>query len=103
MPTFLTKKQVYEWIRRGDKTIDLRRGKQRSGDTIVFVSGNRQYIKARILRKQQGSFQELLNEDTYKKIVPTAKNLDEAVIFIKQIYPSTDEIFTAYEFQVNKE
>ncbi|HLN46353.1 MAG TPA: hypothetical protein VK209_11665 [Candidatus Sulfotelmatobacter sp.] len=103
MPTFLTKKQVYEWIKRGDKTIDLRRGKQLKGNTIVFMGGGRQFVRGTIVRKQEGKLQELLNEDTYKKIVPIAKNKDEALVFIKQIYPLTDEVFTAYEFQLNKE
>ncbi len=103
MPTFLTKKQAYDWIKRGDKTIDLRRGKQSKGDTIVFLSGHMQFVKGRIVKKQEGTLQELLNEDTYKKIVPIAKNLDEALVFIKEIYPLTDDIFTAYEFQLNKE
>lgn len=103
MPTFLTKKQVYDWIKRGDKTIDLRRGKQSKGDTIVFLSGHRQFVEGRIVKKQEGTLQELLNEDTYKKIVPIAKNLDEALVFIKEIYPLTDDLFTAYEFQLNKE
>jgi ASC-1-like (ASCH) protein len=101
MPTFLTKKQVYEWIKAGDKTIELRSGKSLNGESITFLNGRRQTVKARILRKREGKLDEVLNVDTYRKIVPTAKSLDEAVAFVKQIYPLTDGTFTAYEFQLN--
>lgn len=103
MPTFLTKKQVYDWIKTGDKTIELRSGKSLNGESITFLNGRRQTAKGRILRKREGKLDEVLNLDTYRQIIPVAKNLDEAVAFVKQLYPSTDGIFTAYEFQLNKE
>jgi ASC-1-like (ASCH) protein len=100
MPAFLTKKQVYDWITAGEKTIELRSGKSLNGGTITFLSGRRQTVKARILKKREGKLPEVLNAETYTKIVPTAKSLDEAVAFMKQIYDSTDGVFTTYEFRL---
>jgi len=32
----MVKKEVFEWIRTGQKTIELRRGKVKQGDMAVF-------------------------------------------------------------------
>jgi ASC-1-like (ASCH) protein len=103
VPAFLTKKRIYDWIKAGEKTIELRSGKSLSGENITFLNGRRQTVKGRILRKQEGRFEDLLNAATFAKIVPVAKSLDEAVAFVKEIYPLTEGTFTAYEFQLNKE
>ncbi len=103
MPTFLTKKEVYDWIRNGEKTIELRSGKPMQGTNITFLNGRRQTVKARILRKQEGKLEELLNIATYSKIVPTAGSLDEAISFVKRIYPMSEGTFTTYEFQLTRE
>ena len=103
MPSFRTKKQVYEWVKTGEKTIELRKGKTQNGNYIAFLNGHRQCVKGRILRKREGKLDEVLNEATYRKIIPTAKTLDEAVEFIRQLYQSTEGTFTAYEFQLNHE
>lgn len=100
MPTFFIKKEVYEWIKLTKKTVELRKGKPRNGEKIAFLSGRNKMIRGRILRKREGKLEELLNIQTYKKIVPCAKNLEEAKAFIKKIYPSTEDLFTAYEFEV---
>jgi ASC-1-like (ASCH) protein len=101
MPAFLTKKQVFEWIKTGEKTIELRSGKCLKGDRIAFLNGQRQCVKGRILRKQEGKLEDVLNADTYRKIVPAAKSLDEALAFVKRIYPLSDGTFTTYEFQLS--
>jgi ASC-1-like (ASCH) protein len=101
MPTFLTKKRVYEWIRSGEKTIELRSGKPVNGDNITFLNGRRQTVRARVLRKQEGKLEDVLNAVTYRKIVPTAKSLDEAFAFVKEIYPLANGTFTTYEFQID--
>ena len=100
MPTFLTKKDIHEWIKTGKKTIELRKGKAQNGDSITFLNGRNQTVKARILRKQEGALKEVLTEAAFKKIVPTARNLEEAFAFIKRIYPSTEGTFATYEFEL---
>ena len=101
-PAFLTKKEVYEWIRTRRKTIELRRGKPQNGDKITFLNGRNESVKGRILRKQEGRLLEVLNSATYKRIIPTAETLDEAVTFVKQIYRSTEGTFTTYEFDLEQ-
>ena len=103
MPAFLTKRQVFEWIRSGEKTIELRSGKSLDGENITFISGRGQTVKARILRKQEGKLEDLLNLATFRKIVPTAKSLDEALAFVRAIYPLSNATFTTYEFRLEKE
>jgi ASC-1-like (ASCH) protein len=103
LPTFRTKKPIYEWIKSGQKTIELRRGKSIDGDSITFLSGRGEKTKGRILGRHEGKLEDLLNHVTYSKIVPPAKSFDEALAFIKKIYPFTEGIFTTYEFQLNEE
>jgi ASC-1-like (ASCH) protein len=103
VPSFLTKKQVYDWILTGEKTIELRKGESQKGDCIAFLNGQRKCLKGRILRKREGKLEDVLNVATYRKIIPTAKTLDEAVEFIRKLYQSTEGMFTTYEFQLNQE
>ena len=103
MPAFLTKKEIHDWIRTGKKTIELRKGKAQNGNSITFLNGRNQMVKARIIRKREGNFKDVLTAATYKRIVPTARNLEEAIAFIKQIYPSIEGTFTTYEFEIEKE
>jgi ASC-1-like (ASCH) protein len=102
-PTFLINKEVYEWIRTKQKTIELRRGKPQNGDKIAFLSGRNESVNGKILRKHEGKLEEVLNAATYKKIIPTANSLAEAKDFIKQIYPQTHGTFTTYEFELDVE
>ena len=92
---------MYEWIKSGRKTIELRRGRPRDGDDITFLGGRGERLKGCILRKSEGKLDDVLNSFTYNKIVPTAKSLDEALKFIMTIYPFTEGIFTTYEFQLD--
>jgi ASC-1-like (ASCH) protein len=39
VPIFIVKKEVFEWVRTGQKTIELRRGRAREGDKAVFQCG----------------------------------------------------------------
>jgi len=102
MPAFLTKKEVFEWIRTGRKNVELRRGKVQNGDAITFLNGRNESLSGRILRKREGTLEDVLNAMNYKQIIPTAKNLDEAKAFIRRLYPSTEGIFTAYEFEIEE-
>jgi ASC-1-like (ASCH) protein len=103
VPSFSVRTQVYEWIKAGEKTIEIRKGKQRKGEIITFLSGRNQSMKGTILQKCEGKLEDVLNVDTYKKIVPRASNVDDALTFVKDIYPITDGPFTTYEFRLNKE
>ena len=100
MPAFLTKKEVFEWIRTGRKNVELRRGRIQNGDAITFLNGRNESLSCRILRKKEGTLEDILNAMNYKQIIPTAKNLDDAKTFIRRLYPTTEGTFTAYEFEI---
>ena len=102
MPAFLTKKEVFEWIRTGRKNVELRRGKVQNGDAITFLNGRKESLSGRILRKKEGTLEDVLNAMNYKRITPPPKNLDEAKALIRRLDPSTAGIFTAYEFEIEE-
>ena len=78
----------------------MRRGNPRGGGKIVFLNGRNESAKGRIIRVREGKLEEVLNVGNYKKIIPTAENLGEALAFVKKIYPSTEGTFTTYEFEL---
>ena len=61
MPAFLTKKEVFEWIRTGRKNVELRRGKVQNGDAITFLNGRNESLSGKILRKREGALEDVLN------------------------------------------
>jgi len=69
MPLFLVKKEVFEWIRTGQKNIELRRGKAKKGDVAVFQRG-RNILRGIIVKKEEGSLTDILREDNCKNIIP---------------------------------
>ena len=91
---------MFDWIKTGEKTIELRKGRSQKGENIAFLNWQGETVKGRILRKLEGNLKDVLNADTYRKIVPTAISLNEAFVFVKRIYPLTEGTFTAYEFQL---
>ena len=40
MPLFLAKKEVFEWLSQGQKTIDVRKGTLKPGEIAFFQSGS---------------------------------------------------------------
>jgi len=100
MPLFMVKKEVYEWINNGQKTIELRKGTPKQGDSAVFQCG-RKILRGRIVRKEKGNLAEVLREDNYKKVIPSANSLQGAIDFIKKLYGTIEGTFTVYSFVLN--
>ncbi len=90
-----TKKEVFAWITQGCKTIDVRKGKPKSGEFAVFLSGPNS-VRMKVVRTETGLLSEVIRQDNYKSIIPTAKDLDDALAYLCIIYPDTSGIFTAY-------
>jgi ASC-1-like (ASCH) protein len=97
MPLFMVKKEVFEWIKTGKKTIELRKGKAKSGDQAVFQCG-RNILRGKMVRRDEGSLPTLLQSLNFKEIIPTANSAEEARAYIKKLYGTTDGTFTAYKF-----
>jgi len=97
----MVKKEVFEWIKTGKKTIELRKGKAKSGDQAVFQCG-RNILRAKIIRKDEGNLQTLLQSLNFKQIIPTANSAEEAKAYVKKLYGTTDGTFTAYQFALSR-
>ena len=96
-PLFMVKKEVFEWIKAGHKTIELRKGKAKAGDQAVFQCG-RNILRGKIIRKEEGSLPTLLQSLNFKEIIPTANSAGEAKAYIEKLYGTRDGAFTAYQF-----
>jgi ASC-1-like (ASCH) protein len=97
----MVKKEVFEWIRTGQKTIELRKGKAKSGDQAVFQCG-RNILRGKIVKKDEGSLATLLQSLNFKQIIPTANSVEEATAYINKLYGSTEGMFTAYRFALSR-
>jgi ASC-1-like (ASCH) protein len=93
--TLLAKKEVFEWLKLGRKTIDIRRGKPKQSDRVLFISGPYR-LEMRVVGTQSGRLYELIRQDNFKQIIPSAESVDDAVIYLRRIYGGSDGVFTAY-------
>jgi len=86
----MVKKEVFKWIRTGQKNIELRRGRAKKGDTAVFQYG-RIFLRRKIIKREEGKLTDVLREDNYKNIIPSANTLEEAINYIKKLYGQLKE------------
>ena len=101
MPLFMVKKEVFEWIKTGQKTIELRTGKAKAGDEAVFQCG-RNILRGKIINKNEGNLSTLLHNLDFREIIPTANSIEEATVYIKKLYGAADGTFTAYRFALSR-
>ena len=95
MPLFRTKKEPFEWISSGKKTIDVRKGNPRRGEIAVYLSG-RNILKKKISRTETGKLREVVHLNNFKQIIPSAETIDDAIIYLLKLYDSFEDVFTAY-------
>ncbi len=95
MPLFRTKKEPFEWISSGKKTIDVRKGIPRRGEIAVYLSG-RNVLKKQISRTETGTLTEVVQLDNFRQIIPSAESVEDAIIYLRRLYGSCEDIFTAY-------
>ena len=95
MPLFRAKKEVFEWVKTGKKTIDLRKGKAYRGEIAFFVSGP-QTLKLRIINKETDRLENIVHKNNFKLIIPSAKTIADAVLYMQELYEGYDGVFTAY-------
>jgi ASC-1-like (ASCH) protein len=93
--TLWAKKEVLEWLKQGLKTIDVRKGKPRQGDRVLFVSGPHR-LEMRIVDRQSGLLSELIRVDNFRLVIPSAGSVEEAWAYLGRFYGSYDGVFTAY-------
>jgi len=95
LPLFLTKKEAFEWLAAGKKTIDVRRGNPILGEVAVYLSG-RKVLRMRIVKREMGRLCEVLRTDNYQIVIPSALVLDDALVYLQGLYGGYDGVFTAY-------
>ena len=101
MPLFPVKKEVFEWVKAGSKTIDIRKGGARSGAVAVFQLGAH-CLRLQITKKETGNLREIVRPDNFRSIIPTAENVDGAVEYLQRLYGDGDGLFTAYYLHIPK-
>jgi ASC-1-like (ASCH) protein len=96
MPLLFTKREMFEWLKIGKKTIDIRKGKPRTGEIAVFQSG-RNILRLKIIKKETGKLTEVLRSDNYRFALPSIMTLDDAFAYLHRLYEGYDDgVFTAY-------
>jgi hypothetical protein len=95
LPMFLAKREVFEWIAKGQKTIDIRKGNLKSGEIAFFQSGPRA-LRLKIVKTESGRLTKILRLDNYKAVIPLAVQLGDAFDYLRGIYGVCDGVFTAY-------
>jgi len=97
----MVKKEVFEWIKAGKKTIEIRKGNAKSGEQAIFQCG-RNILRGKIISKDEGNLSTLLHNLSFKEIIPTANSIEEATTYLKKLYRTTDGTFTAYQFALSR-
>ncbi len=95
LPSFLAKKEVFEWLKQGKKTVDVRKGGRQDGNVAVFVSGPHR-LSLRIISTESGKLTDLVREDNFKLVIPSAQSLGDALAYFGRLYSDCDGVFTAY-------
>jgi hypothetical protein len=95
LPLFFAKREVFQWLVSGQKTIDVRKGSPKSGDIAVFQSGPNVW-RLKIVKTEVGLLSEILDLDNFRAVVPSALELGDVVSYLRRIYSVCDGVFTAY-------
>jgi ASC-1-like (ASCH) protein len=98
----MAKKEVFLWLKAGVKTIDVRKGTAWNGNTAKFQCGPN-YLELPIIKKETGKLTEVIRQDNYTSVIPNARNLDEALNYLRRLYDGDNGIFTAYHLSQPKQ
>lgn len=101
MPLFYVRKEVFEWLKQGKKTVDVRRGKPMRGDCAVFQCGP-QVLRLPIVGRESGQLAEVVRLDNFLWVVPVASCLGDALAYLQGLYPGYGGVFSAYHVEVCK-
>lgn len=95
MPLFRTKKEVFEWLSSGQKTIDIRKGNPIRGETAVYLCG-RKVLRLKIIRTETGKLRDVIELGNFRLVIPSAVVVEDAVVYLQGLYRGYDGVFTAY-------
>jgi ASC-1-like (ASCH) protein len=95
MPVFFTKKEYFQALKEGKKTIDVRRGRPLQGGTAVFLSGPHS-LRMKVVGRETGKLADLIREDNFRLVVPWAVSLSDVLSCFNSLYLDVEGDFTAY-------
>jgi len=95
LPLLRTKKEVFEWLKQGKKTIDIRKGNPYRGEIAVFAAGPH-VLRLKIAKRESGRLTDLVRLDNFRQVIPSAVVLGDAVDYLRRLYGDYDGVFTAY-------
>jgi hypothetical protein len=95
LPLLRTKKEIFEWLKQGKKTIDIRKGNPYRGEIAVFVAGPH-VLRLKIARRESGRLSDLVRLDNFRQVIPSAVVVGDAVGYLRGLYGDYDGVFTAY-------
>ncbi len=95
MPLFRTKKEPFEWLMTGKKTIDVRKGDSYDGEVAVYLSG-RKVLRMRIVKKETGMLAQVVRVDNFRLVIPSAGTVENAIAYLRDLYVGYEGVFTAY-------
>jgi ASC-1-like (ASCH) protein len=95
VPVFFAKKEVFEWLSQGKKTIDVRKGGPQQGEVAVFLCGPRR-LALKVVKTESGRLTDVIRVDNYRQVIPAAESLSDSLAYLRGIYGVCDGVFTAY-------
>ncbi len=95
MPLLYAKTEVFQWLKQGIKTIDVRKGTPMNGEFAVFQCGPK-VLRLRIVGVESGRLSEVVRSDNFLQVIPLAGSLDAALAYLRGLYPDCGGVFTAY-------
>ena len=94
MPLFRMYKDIFECIKDGSKTIEVR-NRLLKGDEAVFLCG-KQVIRKHITETKQFDLDDNFLSQNWKKIVPTAENGEAARRRLLEIFPNETKFYAYF-------
>ncbi len=91
----MTKKEAFQWLTEGTKTIDIRKGNLRHGGTAIYQSGPCT-LRLKIVKTQTGYLREIVRKDNFLQVIPSAHDLGDAIVYLLRLYDGYNDVFTAY-------
>ena len=80
MPLLFARKEVFEWLKQGKKTIDVRKGTGKNGALALFQCGPH-ILRFIIVKREVGKLDDVVRLDNYLQIIPTAVDVQDAIFF----------------------
>ena len=101
MPLFMIKREYFDLIRIGKKTVELRKKDgpwkyAKVGDAAVFLCG-KETERRTITSIQEGTLEEIFSNVDFRRILPNTGSLEEAIQLVRRLYPNESN-FIAFEF-----